>query len=113
MANLQSLTAAGRKSDRTSRLMARPAGAAGGSAAGAPREARTTADRLIAEAAKSRDAEAWISRQILAGQKPSQILATLDRLAGRIGGDGAASLTFASVLVFASTFAVLGWALPS
>ncbi|RWC29814.1 MAG: hypothetical protein EOS70_23255 [Mesorhizobium sp.] len=34
---------------------------------------QTLADRLIAEAAKSRDTEAWISRQILAGQRPSQI----------------------------------------
>ncbi|RWF78258.1 MAG: hypothetical protein EOS26_05830 [Mesorhizobium sp.] len=74
---------------------------------------QTLADRLIAEAAKSRDAEAWISRQILAGQKPSQILSHLDRLAGKVASDGAAGLAFASALVFVSTFAVLGWALPS
>ncbi|TPN79992.1 hypothetical protein [Mesorhizobium sp. B1-1-2] len=74
---------------------------------------RSAAERLIAEAAKSRDVEAWIVRQILAGQRPSQILSTLDRLAGKIAGDGAAGLTFASVLVFATTFAVLGWVWPS
>ncbi|MCF6111966.1 hypothetical protein [Mesorhizobium muleiense] len=74
---------------------------------------QSPAERLITEAAKSPQTEAWISRQIMAGQKPSQILATLDRLCGKVGGDGAAGLTFACALVFVSTFAVLGWALPS
>lgn len=81
--------------------------------------AQSPADRLIAAAARSPEHEAWISRQLFAGQKPSQILATLDRainpdrLIKAIGGDGTAGLTFACALVFVSTFAVLGWALPS
>jgi hypothetical protein len=81
--------------------------------------APSLSDRLIAEAAKSRDAEAWISRQILAGQKPSQILATLDRstdaerMVRSIGGDGPVGLTLASILMFATPFIALGWLLPS
>ncbi len=74
---------------------------------------QSPADRLITESAKSRETEAWISRQIMAGQRPSQILATLDRLCGKVGGDGPAALSFACALVFVTTFAILGWALPS
>ncbi|RWC27738.1 MAG: hypothetical protein EOS27_20345 [Mesorhizobium sp.] len=37
----------------------------------------TVADQLIAAAAKSAEIEAWISRQLTAGQKPSQILAEM------------------------------------
>ncbi|BAB54368.1 hypothetical protein [Mesorhizobium japonicum] len=77
------------------------------------------AESLIAEAAKSRKAEAWVSRQILAGRKPSEILADLRRAANpsliiaAVGGDGPAGLTFACVVMFALPFALLGWVLPS
>ncbi|WP_292229656.1 hypothetical protein, partial [Mesorhizobium sp.] len=59
---------------------------------------RTVAENLIAEAAKSREAEAWISRQLLAGRRPSEILTDLNRAADparvivEIGGDGPAGL---------------------
>lgn len=78
-------------------------------------QAGGTADQLIAAAATEPRLETWISRQILAGQKPSQILAALAGMMNfrAIGGDGPAGLAFASTLVFVSTFAVLGWALPS
>ncbi|OBQ68380.1 hypothetical protein EFV37_25225 [Mesorhizobium loti] len=80
---------------------------------------KTVAESLIAEAAKSREAEAWVTRQLLAGRKPSEILADLRRAAdpsrviAAIGGDGPAGLTFACVLMFALPFALLGWVLPS
>jgi len=76
------------------------------------------AEDLIAEAAKSPQHEAWISRQIMAGQKPSQILATLGRsidpaaLLRQAGGDGPAGLTVACVIVFLLPFVSLGWLLP-
>ncbi|RWO29615.1 MAG: hypothetical protein EOS10_22500 [Mesorhizobium sp.] len=78
-------------------------------------QAGSAADQLIAAAATEPRLETWISRQILAGQKPSQILAALAGMMNfrAIGGDGPAGLAFASTLVFVSTFAVLGWALPS
>ncbi|TPM55320.1 hypothetical protein FJ959_18080 [Mesorhizobium sp. B2-2-4] len=38
----------------------------------------TLADRLIAAAAMSPETEAWISRQLMAGQRPSQILAAIE-----------------------------------
>jgi len=75
------------------------------------------AHQLIAEAAKSPEAEAWVSRQLLAGQKPSQILAELRRatkpVIAAIGGDGPVGLTVASLVMFALPFAVLGWMLPT
>ncbi|ODA94967.1 hypothetical protein BFX40_20250 [Mesorhizobium sp. SEMIA 3007] len=80
---------------------------------------KTIAESLIAEAAKSREAEAWVSRQILTGRRPSEILADLRRAANpsriiaAVGGDGPAGLTFACVVMFALPFALLGWVLPS
>ena len=79
----------------------------------------TAADQLIAEAAKSPEHEAWIARQILAGQRPSQILATLGRavdpanVVAGAGGDGPAGLTVACLIMFALPFAALGFLLPS
>ncbi|OBQ72364.1 hypothetical protein [Mesorhizobium loti] len=35
------------------------------------------ADRLIAAASTSPEVEAWISRQLMAGEKPSQIIETM------------------------------------
>lgn len=75
----------------------------------------TIADRLIAEAAKSREVEAWISRQILAGQRPSEILAEMDRLGTsktRLS-DGPAGLTVACLVMFALPFLALGFILPT
>jgi hypothetical protein len=77
------------------------------------------AEQLIAEAAKSPEHEAWISRQILAGQRPSQILATLGRavdpaaLLRQAGGDGPVGLTVACVIMFALPFFALGFLLPT
>jgi hypothetical protein len=77
------------------------------------------AEQLIAEAAKSPEHEAWISRQILAGQRPSQILATLGRavdpakVIAAAGGDGPAGLTVACIIMFALPFFALGFLLPA
>lgn len=46
------------------------------------RPTRTTAEMLIAAAALSPEIHDWISRQIMAGQKPSEILV---RLPGQVG----------------------------
>lgn len=74
----------------------------------------TVAERLIAEAAKSSEVEAWISRQILAGQRPSEILAEMDRLgvSKPWRGDGPAGLTMACAVMFALPFLSLGYLLP-
>lgn len=74
---------------------------------------------LIAEAAKSPQHEAWISLQLKAQRRPSEILADLRRaidpakLIAAAGGDGPAGLVTACVVVFAATFGLLGWVLPS
>lgn len=77
----------------------------------------STADQLIAAAATSPKLETWISRQIIAGEKPSQIVATMARMPGNlfaaIGGDGAPALAFACVVMFALPFLALGLVLPS
>lgn len=77
----------------------------------------TTAEQLIAAAATSERLELWISRQILAHEKPSQILATMARAPGdlfaAIGRDGAPALTFACLIMFALPFFALGFLLPA
>lgn len=76
------------------------------------------AERLITESAKSREAEAWISRQLFAGRRPCEIMDDLRRatdpvkVIAAMGGDGPAGLTFACVVMFALPFALLGWVLP-
>jgi hypothetical protein len=80
---------------------------------------RTVAEKLIAQAAKSPEHEAWISRQLMAQRRPSEILADLDRatdpvkLIAAIGGDGPAGLAFACLIAFVTPFFALGWLLPS
>jgi threonine dehydrogenase-like Zn-dependent dehydrogenase len=79
---------------------------------------RTVAEDLIAEAAKSPQHEAWISRQLMAQRRPSEILADLDRaidpakLVAAIGGDGPVGLITACLIAFATPFLALGWLLP-
>ncbi|CDX49169.1 conserved hypothetical protein [Mesorhizobium plurifarium] len=79
---------------------------------------RSTAEKLIAEAAKSPEHEAWISRQLMAQRRPSEILADLQRatdpakLVAAIGGDGPAGLITACLIAFATPFLALGWLLP-
>ncbi|TIO72200.1 hypothetical protein [Mesorhizobium sp.] len=77
----------------------------------------TISEQLIAAAATSERLEVWISRQLSAGEKPSQILATMRRMTGHlfaaIGNDGQVGLTFASILMFALPFLALGFVLPS
>ncbi|TJV70310.1 MAG: hypothetical protein E5X76_19940 [Mesorhizobium sp.] len=78
----------------------------------------TVADALIAEAAKSPEHEAWISRQLVAQRRPSEILADLRRatdpakVIAAIGGDGPAGLITACLITFATPFLALGWLLP-
>ncbi|TPI39282.1 hypothetical protein FJW07_13965 [Mesorhizobium sp. B3-1-9] len=78
----------------------------------------TNADLLIAEAAKSPEHTAWISRQLMAQRRPSEILADLQRatdpaeVIAAIGGDGPAGLAFACLIAFATPFFALGWLLP-
>ncbi|TIX23874.1 hypothetical protein [Mesorhizobium sp.] len=79
-------------------------------------ERGTNAEQLIAAAATSPRLETWISRRILAGEKPSQIIAAMQRIGNlfaAIGSDGQAGLTFACLVMAALPFAVLGWVLPS
>ncbi|TPN43235.1 hypothetical protein [Mesorhizobium sp. B1-1-7] len=79
----------------------------------------SNADLLIAEAAKSPQHEAWITRQLIAQRRPSEILADLRRaidpakLIAEAGGDGPAGLTVACLVMFALPFVLLGWVLPS
>ncbi|RAZ75809.1 hypothetical protein DPM35_13750 [Mesorhizobium atlanticum] len=76
------------------------------------------AERLIAEAAKSPEHEAWIARQLMARRRPSEILTDLSRatdpakVIAAIGGDGPAGLVFACLITFATPFLALGWLLP-
>ncbi len=78
----------------------------------------TDAERLIAEAAKSPEHEAWISRQLMARRRPSEILADISRatdpakVIAAIGGDGPAGLITACLIAFAMPFLALGWLLP-
>ncbi|RUW69832.1 hypothetical protein [Mesorhizobium sp. M2A.F.Ca.ET.067.02.1.1] len=80
-------------------------------------EKGTIADQLIAAAATSERLELWISRQILAHERPSQILATMARAPGdlfaAISRDGAPALTFACLIMFALPFFALGFVLPA
>lgn len=69
---------------------------------------KNVAERLIAVAGQSTEMETWISRQLYAGRKPSQILAEL----GQGGFDRACAtlanvhtrLALASALTFALAF---------
>lgn len=78
----------------------------------------SVAEKLIAEATKSPAHEAWISRQLMAQRRPSEILAELRRatdpakVIAAIGGDGPAGLAFACLIAFATPFFALGWLLP-
>ncbi|RWM19635.1 MAG: hypothetical protein EOR72_00070 [Mesorhizobium sp.] len=78
----------------------------------------SVAERLIAEAAKSPEYEAWISRQLMARRRPSEILTDLHRatdptdVVAAIGGDGPAGLITACLIAFAAPFIALGWLLP-
>ena len=80
---------------------------------------RTVAESLIAEAAKSPKHEAWISRQLMAQRRPSEILADLRgaatdpaKVIAAIGGDGPAGLAKACLIAFVTPFLALGWLLP-
>ena len=81
---------------------------------------QSLADRLIAAAERSPEVEAWISRQLTAGQKPSQILHTLDgndnaldRACHFISQDLRTDIALTASLVFAFVFVTFGWVLPS
>ncbi|MBZ9985705.1 hypothetical protein LB572_01195 [Mesorhizobium sp. BH1-1-5] len=80
---------------------------------------RSIAEDLIAEAAKSPEHEAWISRQLMAQRRPSEILADLHgaatdpaKVIAAVGGDGPAGLVTACLIAFATPFLALGWLLP-
>jgi hypothetical protein len=79
---------------------------------------RTVAEDLIAEAANSPEHEAWISRQLMAQRRPSEILADMRRMPdpakiiAAAGGDGLAGLVTACLIAFATPFLALGWLLP-
>ena len=84
----------------------------------APIARQSPAEDLIAEAAKSPQHHAWISRQLMAQRRPSEIMDDLRRaidpakLIAAAGGDGTAGLVTACVIVFVTTFGLLGWVLP-
>ncbi|RWC47990.1 MAG: hypothetical protein EOS55_14090 [Mesorhizobium sp.] len=80
---------------------------------------KNVAERLIAVAGQSPEMEAWISRQLMAGQKPSQILseldgadAMLDRACHFISRDLRIDIALTTSLVFAWVFVTVG-CLPS
>lgn len=79
---------------------------------------RIVAESLIAEADKSPEQAAWISRQLMAQRRPSEILADLRRatdpakVIAAIGGDGPAGLVTACLIAFFTPFLALGWLLP-
>jgi hypothetical protein len=84
-----------------------------------PASTQSVADQLIAEAARSPQHEAWISRQLLAQRRPSEIMADLrraidpERLVREAGGDGPIGLAVACLIVGAAAFILPGMVLPS
>jgi hypothetical protein len=77
---------------------------------------RNNAEKLIAVAGQSREMEAWISRQLMAGQKPSQILAELgqgvvDRACAALA-NASIRLAIASSFMFALAFLGLAIGVP-